>query len=212
MKRAGVSIFFVSHSIEAVRSLCNRALWIERGHLRADGPADEVTQQYMGWVSGQLPAEVALQDNTEARFGNRKVEILAVRLLDEHGEESRLFRTGQPLEVAIDYQVRQPVRNAVFGLAVHRIDGVHVCGPNTSSTGLRLPAETGRGTVTYRVPYLPLLDGYYHLSLAITDSADTEFYDHFDRAFSFRVANGRGGFPEHYGLMTLRGEWQHTSV
>ena len=41
-----VTVLFVSHSIEQVERICQRAVWIEKGDLRMDGPVDEVCQAY----------------------------------------------------------------------------------------------------------------------------------------------------------------------
>lgn len=43
---AGVTILLVSHNADIVRSLCGRATWLDRGLVRATGPADEVVAQY----------------------------------------------------------------------------------------------------------------------------------------------------------------------
>lgn len=46
MMTKDTSILFVSHSIDQVESLCTRAVWIEKGHIRMDGPVHEVCQLY----------------------------------------------------------------------------------------------------------------------------------------------------------------------
>ncbi|MEV6106889.1 ABC transporter ATP-binding protein [Streptomyces sp. NPDC051940] len=43
--RAG-TVFLVSHSSRTIRETCDRALWLEHGRLRADGPVDEVMAEY----------------------------------------------------------------------------------------------------------------------------------------------------------------------
>jgi ABC-type polysaccharide/polyol phosphate transport system ATPase subunit len=45
-KQKGVTIFFVSHDITAMRRVCDRVLWIENHRLRADGPTEEVLPLY----------------------------------------------------------------------------------------------------------------------------------------------------------------------
>ena len=47
MIRGGTTVLFVSHSVEQIRKLCSRALWLERGVLREDGAADEVCAHYL---------------------------------------------------------------------------------------------------------------------------------------------------------------------
>lgn len=40
------TIFLVSHSLASIRNMCTRALWMDRGVLRMDGPVDEVCDAY----------------------------------------------------------------------------------------------------------------------------------------------------------------------
>ena len=40
------TILFVSHDMEQVRGLCDRAIWIDRGRMRADGPAGPTLAAY----------------------------------------------------------------------------------------------------------------------------------------------------------------------
>lgn len=40
------TVFIVSHSLQALRELCSRVLWIDEGVLVMDGPADEVIAKY----------------------------------------------------------------------------------------------------------------------------------------------------------------------
>ena len=46
MKESGVSILFVSHDIAAVRTLCDRALWLDKGTVRGLGDVFPITAQY----------------------------------------------------------------------------------------------------------------------------------------------------------------------
>jgi lipopolysaccharide transport system ATP-binding protein len=40
------TVVFVSHSLEAVPEFCRRAIWMDHGRLRADGPAADVVADY----------------------------------------------------------------------------------------------------------------------------------------------------------------------
>ncbi|NEW62036.1 ATP-binding cassette domain-containing protein [Granulicatella sp. zg-ZJ] len=46
MIEANTTILFVSHSIEQVEMLCNRAVWLEHGVVKMEGPTHEVAQAY----------------------------------------------------------------------------------------------------------------------------------------------------------------------
>lgn len=42
----GTTVLFVSHSIEQIREMCSRVVWLEHGHMKAIGEADEVCEVY----------------------------------------------------------------------------------------------------------------------------------------------------------------------
>lgn len=43
---SGATVFLVSHSMESVKRLCKRAIWMEKGQVREDGPVEEVCWRY----------------------------------------------------------------------------------------------------------------------------------------------------------------------
>jgi homopolymeric O-antigen transport system ATP-binding protein len=47
MRAAGQTVVFVSHVMEDVARLCSRALYLDRGVVRADGPVHEVSRLYL---------------------------------------------------------------------------------------------------------------------------------------------------------------------
>lgn len=57
MKESGVSILFVSHDVAAVRTLCDRALWLDKGVVRALGEVFPVTAQYTEHLFDRSPAK-----------------------------------------------------------------------------------------------------------------------------------------------------------
>jgi len=46
-KKDGVTIIYVSHSMDSVKSFCNRAIYINHSKLISDGPASEVIDKYL---------------------------------------------------------------------------------------------------------------------------------------------------------------------
>lgn len=43
-------VMIVSHSVSSLKDTCERVLWIHKGELRADGPAEAVINDYMNWT------------------------------------------------------------------------------------------------------------------------------------------------------------------
>lgn len=56
-KSAGL-VMIVSHSVGSLRDTCERALWIHKGELRADGPSADVIADYVKWTKD--PKSVAV--------------------------------------------------------------------------------------------------------------------------------------------------------
>ncbi|WP_306211228.1 ABC transporter ATP-binding protein [Actinoplanes sp. RD1] len=44
------TVFLVSHSEQSIRDTCERAIWLESGKIRADGPTDAVMKEYEAYV------------------------------------------------------------------------------------------------------------------------------------------------------------------
>ena len=234
LKEQGVTICFVSHGLEAVRQLCSHAVWLEDGVVRAAGEVEDVIGAYLAHAAAKEETQLAAAEASRApaitkvpaladegaagaagpaaapaeprrRWGRGDAEVIGVAFLDAQGRRRHVFRVGEPWTVEIRYRAHQRIEQPVFGLAVHRSDGIHVCGPNTSFGGLDIPYIEGEGSVTYRVGALPLLEGSYDLSLSIHNRADTVMYDYHDRLYRFRVR--RVGPGERYGLVSLGGVW-----
>jgi ABC-type polysaccharide/polyol phosphate transport system ATPase subunit len=47
------AVILVSHEMDALRQLCTRGLWIEHGHLVADGPIEEIIDRYLEAVAAR---------------------------------------------------------------------------------------------------------------------------------------------------------------
>lgn len=239
LRKAGVTILLVSHDTEAVRELCDRAIWLEDGVIRADGPTDGVLQGYYRSMvlreEARLDADQAAArdaagegvdgldhgdsaarapraerpDRTD-RFGSGEVDITAVDILGPDGLPHPIVLTGQPMSIRLRYTAHEPIDHPVFGIAIHRDDGVHVTGPNTRDAGLAIERIDGEGELTLRIDRLPLLEGNYEISAACYDASLNHAYDHHDRRFPLRVR--AGDVRERFGLLALGATWAWRAV
>lgn len=50
LMESGCSVLFVSHSIDAVRALCDEAIWLDQGRVKLQGNVTDVTNAYMNDV------------------------------------------------------------------------------------------------------------------------------------------------------------------
>lgn len=49
-REAGTTVVLVSHDLPAVKRDCDRAVWMDRGRIREDGPAPLVIDRYATWL------------------------------------------------------------------------------------------------------------------------------------------------------------------
>lgn len=208
MKRQEVTIILVSHSLDMMRKLCTRLIWMEKGRVRGSGKPEAMIQQYLAFLQERgLPPALASIGGFE-RLGSREIEIVGVRLLDGRQQEKDTFLTGEKMSVEISYIAHQPVREPEFGLAIHRQDGVQVNGPNTQFSGIHIEQVAGAGRIYYHIERLPLLPASYVLSVAAHNSRYELTFDHHVKAYPFQV--GGGGTRELFGLVEMAAYWSWT--
>jgi lipopolysaccharide transport system ATP-binding protein len=207
MKRNGVTIILVSHSLDMMRKLCTRVVWMEKGVMRAEGDAEQVIQLYLDSLqdSAHQPLFQTQAQKEMERWGNKEIEIVAVRLLNKEGEEIEGVNTGNALTIEMNYLAHQPVIKPEFGLAIYREDGVQVNGPNNQFAGFPIPKVEGTGKVLYQIESLPLLPGNYVVTVAVHNTQSTMAYDYHNKAYKFQV--GSSGTREIYGLVELPASW-----
>ncbi len=49
-RKRGITILFVSHSMEEVRGLCDRVLWLDHGRMKMIGEPEEVIREYQTFI------------------------------------------------------------------------------------------------------------------------------------------------------------------
>ena len=47
LKKSDKTIVIVSHSLDSIKKLCDRAIWINQGHVQMDGEANKVIEEYL---------------------------------------------------------------------------------------------------------------------------------------------------------------------
>lgn len=211
MKQQGVTICFVSHDLGSVQRLCSQAIWLEDGTVKAAGAVVDTVSSYLCHMASQEEMRMGstgVGSIASNHWGTGEVSVESVSFLNAEGASRSIFRVGESCTIRIHYRTQHRIDHPVFGLAVHRNDGVHVCGPNTDFSGLHIPFVDGEGDISYHVESLPFMEGTYLVSVSVHNQADTVMYDYHDRAYLFRMRQVKDG--EKYGLVSLRGEWTWT--
>ena len=197
MKFRGVTLIFVTHQLDQVRNLCDRALWLDRGEAKVVGDPARVVDDYLQDVAGGkgadlgAPPEITLADegeenagensasqnggatqttqnrDEEERWGSGEVLLRRVALTDRDGRDLVALGAGTPVTIEMDVEVKTPQDDFVFGVGIYHADGTCVYGTNTDIEGLAPDRLDGNGRVRFIVPSLDLVAGTYRIDAAV---------------------------------------------
>ena len=214
VQEQGVTILFVSHSIVAVKSLCQEAILLDRGRVVKSGKAEDVanyyhglialkeqkkavskTEQkkaassYPGAVSGTAGQDLAAAPCDDTQVGTGKIKIDDVVILDENRQTLKSVDFGQTVCVSVRMTAQSSCRPAVVGMIIRDYYGIDLLGTNTAVEGLELPVlEKGEGCAVDFFLRLPLLKGSYSITAAVGYDPDRPvFYDWKDNACVFEM-------------------------
>lgn len=77
LMESGCTVLFVSHSIDAVRALCDHAIWIEGGGVKMQGGVTEVTNAYMNDVFVEHN-RIIMESMAEIQVGGAEADDVVV--------------------------------------------------------------------------------------------------------------------------------------
>src|SRR5206468_754274 len=101
--REGRTVLFVTHNMQAVGQLCQRAVVLEGGRMVLAGPTAEAVAHYFGGGVGQT-AEVRLAD-VERATPPDGARLYAVRFADGAGRPSRRLTPGDRLRTTVGFAI-----------------------------------------------------------------------------------------------------------
>lgn len=160
----GRTVLFVSHNLGAVGSLCSRALWLDRGEVRRDGPSREVIAAYLTDVASQSGSASGTPRGGEPAW------LRSARLADSAGATRLAFSMTEPLRAECEYEVAE-AGTYTLSAQVKEFDFSPVVHCPSGDAGFAVPGATGRHRVAVEVPDLQLYPGRYWLRLALTHVA-----------------------------------------
>ncbi len=203
-KRRGKTLIITTQGMELIERLCDRVLLLDHGRVLFDGAAREAVERYRQlmaqerfYVGASVVAPQLIEETKKwaqdtstwgEKLGSKEVVIEKVALLDRWGRECARVKSRASLAVRAVYTVRSPVREAHFGVAFFREDGVYCYGTNTAWDGQELPLlKPGKGSFSLRLPRLLLAPGKYRISVAVWDKDETIAYDYHDGYYRLTV-------------------------
>lgn len=117
------TVLFVSHNLQAIQSLCDRAILLDSGTVEMRGASRAVVAHYLR--QAQSPnGERVWPDH--AAPGNEAVSLLAVRIVSEGGEPTGSVDTDKDFFVELEFTTRRLDKSLCVGFDLANSDGVTV--------------------------------------------------------------------------------------
>jgi lipopolysaccharide transport system ATP-binding protein len=189
------SLILVTHDHVAVQHVCDRCLWLENGKVRELGNVKKVTQNFLYCINKN-----ALKQKELHSLDNNKVQVIAVNLKDNNGNEISNIKGNESVELRVGFKVLQNLKNLGVGFIVKNSHGLELFAKNTfnqnSLSDYYKSGVTYSAVFNFKMPVLPI--GEYTVSVAIAEFVDFEkfkFHYWVDGALTFKslVENSKNG-------------------
>lgn len=199
-RQAGGSLLFVSHDLNAVKVLCDRAIVLDQGRISFDGPPQEaclIYQKQLMQLGPQGPSQGPSQ-----RYGQSAIRIAAATLENGAGLSHR-FPSGEPVILRVQLDTDVDTATLALGFMVRDRLGQDLFGTNTHLHQIDLPLRQGHSAEVSFHFALNLGPGQYTITLGLHDRHNftDDVQDWWNDSLVFEV--DYQGRPDYVGVCPL---------
>jgi lipopolysaccharide transport system ATP-binding protein len=115
--RHGRTVFFVSHSMGALRTLCRRGIVLEHGVMVKDAPIEDAVEHYLDMLEAGAECRVA---DRKDRAGAGNLRMTDVEINDGNGGPPFILSTGRPARFCFRVEREAPALECMFRLFNHQ--------------------------------------------------------------------------------------------
>ncbi len=162
-QRDGRTIVLVTHALDQVVDLCDRAVVLEQGAVVVDGTAREATRVLRADFDVQATEEMTTTG--PGRFAR----VLSVQPMDAAGRPVRDVVPGADLVLRVTVESDEPLLDWVLGVGIDSPTGQALFGTNTQLQGVRMDRLVGRRTIDVQLGGLRLGEGQYFVHGALAE-------------------------------------------
>lgn len=194
-KESGGSILFVSHDLNAVKMLCDRALVIEEGHVIFDGDADDAVNHYNRIMARQAEEEEGRQQSLQAgAYGGGQVRVVEGTAQGAQSEGTTLT-SGEMLHLELALEASEDVNAITLGVLIRDRFGQDIFGVNTFQLDQPFDMRAGERRLARLALKADIAPGKYTVTIALHSREHhlEECYWWCDSYLQFEVA----GFKQH---------------
>lgn len=171
IKRSGITIVLVSHSLEQIEKICDKCIWIADGRIREIGTPKETNARYLECVlSNRKEAGDSKTDKHRISEGEKKALIVKKALLkNSENIEQAVFWVGNEIRLEIELETLEPIWDFIVEINLVRADGLFCYGASTRTDDLVMKRRDRNFRIQLNFSEMNLLNGVYHFDLNVTD-------------------------------------------
>jgi lipopolysaccharide transport system ATP-binding protein len=181
----GRTILFVSHNMQAINTLCNRAIWLNKGTMKDIGPSSAVVNKY---IASMQRLQLGQQWETlQEAPGNDSIRFKQVALIPHVEHSDGIIDVRTPLTVRFQFWNLLENVSLNVGLVLYSYSGDCIFDLLSPTTQCNKGVVEGECSI----PGNFLNDGSYYITLTIAKDASIPLYN-LDECLSFDVEDYRG--------------------
>lgn len=204
--QSGRTIFFVSHNMGTIKSLCRTALWLDYGSVKAFSACQSVITEYLGATDDNTRNGIIVPQQHIKGTGETKIEKVTLKDADHYQQTA--FLVGEPFHIMLDYKAVKSIEGT-FWFLVSSADGTVIFSSFQKDVSGPVPLHSA-GKISVMLDDVSFLPGLYFISVGVF-SKNSEIVDWVDSAIRFEILphfkNGRA-FDHRYGILTKELRWQ----
>lgn len=160
----GRTVLFVSHNIAAVRALCTKAIFLDKGRLLSIGDTDSVAREYMN-----SRAALSLAHTIDTVHPQMDGQILSVAYLDADGVPQQSLPHDQPFTILLKTCVNRSEINVFMSIKIFNAELELVLETNDFEMDDTLLGQRQLGVElrSINIPAPMLTPGQYFLGVAV---------------------------------------------
>lgn len=193
-RASGGSIVFVSHDLNAVKMICDRAIVLHEGRVVADSEPESAVNIYNKLLAGDDDRDLPVQSH-DSGYGNREATLENITFSGEQSQ-SHIMASGDCANLDITIRASRTLEDISVGLMIRDRFGQDIFGTNSHYLGMPISLTAGaRKYLRYRFP-MKLAPGKYTITVALHEGADhtRNCYHWRDNAVCFEIAGIQGPF------------------
>lgn len=176
-QREGRTIVLVTHGLDQVADLCDRAIVLEHGVVKADDTPVEALRVLRSEFDQIREDEIVRERAAAAATAGPVQTPHIVEVTTLTGDTpTEAIGTGDPLRVRVTIEAPAPLDDWILGFGFDAGNGQTIYGTNSKLLGVTLPAVHGTATFEFDVPAAHLGEGAYTVHGAIADGSGAELH------------------------------------